>query len=135
VGGKVIAADAGHVRHGYVDTSFASQGKTVGRVILAMSSRSLPAVNMEQLYVSASRGKQSVTIHTDDKEAVSAAIGRSSQKLAALDLRHERREAVEEQRRRLDAERQRRLRLEMLSRRRAAVDQAARRQRGMSYGR
>ena len=85
--GRVIPADAGHFRQGFVETSFGSQGKTVKRVILGMSSRSLPATNMEQLYVSASRAKASVTLYTDDKEAVKAAIGRSSQKLAALDIR------------------------------------------------
>jgi conjugative relaxase-like TrwC/TraI family protein len=84
--GKIIAGDAGHFRLGFVDTSFASQGKTVQRVIVGMASQSLPATNMEQLYVSASRGKEKVSIYSDDKEAVTAAIQRSSRKRAALDL-------------------------------------------------
>ena len=46
-------------------------------------------MNMEQLYVSASRAKASVTLYTDDKEAVKAAVRHSSQKLAALDIRPE----------------------------------------------
>jgi conjugative relaxase-like TrwC/TraI family protein len=87
--GKIIPADAGHFRQGYVETSFGSQGKTVKRVILGMSSQSLPATNMEQLYVSATRAEARVTLYTDDKEAVKAAIGHSSQKLAALDIRPE----------------------------------------------
>jgi conjugative relaxase-like TrwC/TraI family protein len=107
--GKVIAGDAGHFRYGFVDTSFASQGKTVKRVILGMSSRSLPATNMEQLYVSASRGKESVTLYTDDKAAVASAIGHSSQKLAALDLRSDRQK--DDQRRRLEEDRLHQLRV------------------------
>lgn len=106
--GKIIAGDAGHFRYGFVDTSFASQGKTVKRVILGMSSRSLPATNMEQLYVSASRGKESVTIYTDDAAAVRSAIGHSSQKLAALDLRSDR---PKFDMRRLEEDRQHQLRV------------------------
>ena len=85
--GWVIGKDAGHFRHAYVETSFGSQGKTVRRVLLGMSSASLPAMNQEQMYVSASRGKERMTLYTDDKAAVRSAIQRSSQKLAALDLK------------------------------------------------
>ena len=84
--GRVIAADAGHFRHGFVETSFGAQGQTVQRVILGMSAASLAATNQEQMYVSASRAKEWLPLYTDDKEAVKAAIQRSSQKLAALDL-------------------------------------------------
>ena len=52
--GWVVSKDAGHFRHGFVETSFGSQGRTVQRVILGMSTWSLPATNQEQLYVSAS---------------------------------------------------------------------------------
>ena len=41
---------------------------------------------MEQMYVSASRGKEWMRIYTDDKEELKAAVQRSSQKLAALDI-------------------------------------------------
>ena len=41
------------------------------------------------MYVSASRAKEWMALYTDDKEAVKAAIQRSSQKLAALDLQPE----------------------------------------------
>jgi conjugative relaxase-like TrwC/TraI family protein len=84
--GWVVAKDAGHFRHAFVETSFGSQGQTVKRVILGMAAESVPAMNQEQLYVSATRGRESVTIFTDDKEAVRRAVQRSSQKLAALDL-------------------------------------------------
>ena len=52
-----------------------------------MSAASSPATNQEQMYVSASRGKERMTLYTDDKEAVREAILKSSQKLAALDIR------------------------------------------------
>jgi conjugative relaxase-like TrwC/TraI family protein len=84
--GWVVSKDAGHFRHGYVDTSFSSQGKTVQRAILAMSAESLPAASQEQMYVSSSRAKERMTLYTDDKEAVREAIQRSSRKLVALDL-------------------------------------------------
>ena len=86
-GGKVVGKDAGHFRHAFVETSFGSQGQTVKRVILGMSSHSTGAMNAEQLYVSATRGKKSVTVYTDDKESVREAVQRSSQKLLASDLR------------------------------------------------
>lgn len=85
--GWVVGKDAGHFRHGYVDTSFSSQGKTVDRAILAMSSASLGAINAEQMYVSSSRARRRMTLYTDDKEAVREAIQESSKKLVALDLR------------------------------------------------
>ena len=85
--GWVVSADAGHFRHNFVETSFGSQGRTVGRAILAMSAAGLPATNQEQLYVSASRARERMTLYTDDKDAVRRAVQRSSRKLAALDLR------------------------------------------------
>jgi len=85
--GWVIPATCGHIRHGFVETSFGSQGRTVQRVILGMSASSTGAMNMEQLYVSASRAKEWIRLYTDDKAEIRDAVQRSSQKLAALDLR------------------------------------------------
>ena len=108
--GRVIAADAGFWRHGRVETSFGSQGKTVQRVILGMASPSAAAMNQEQMYVSSTRGKERLTLYTDDKEAVRAAIQKSSQKLAALDLGEgDKLEAAVIDRLRRHRERQRRL--------------------------
>ena len=106
--GWVIAADAGFIRSGFVDTSFSSQGQTVERAIVAMPEATLPAVNQEQLYVSASRAREKLTIYTDDKEAVREAIQASSQKLAALDLL-ERPDADDAERLRGDGDYRRRL--------------------------
>jgi conjugative relaxase-like TrwC/TraI family protein len=84
--GRVIAANAAMFRHGYVSTSFAAQGSTAKRAIVAMSQRSLPAVNQESMYVPATRARQWVRIYTDNKAAVRKAAQISSRKLAALDL-------------------------------------------------
>ena len=85
--GWIVGKDAGHFRHGFVETSFGAQGRTVQRAVLAMPAASLPAVNQEQLYVSASRARERITLYTDDKAAVLTAIQRSSRKIAALDLK------------------------------------------------
>ena len=84
--GWVIPNDAGHFRHGFVETSFGSQGRTVQRVILGMPVAAIPAINMQQLYVSASRAKEWIRLYTDDKAEIREAVRRSSLKLAALDL-------------------------------------------------
>jgi ATP-dependent exoDNAse (exonuclease V) alpha subunit len=84
--GWIVSKDAGHFRSGFVETSFGSQGRTVQRVILAVSETSLPASNQEQMYVGASRAKQLMTLYTDNKAAVRSAVKRSSQKLVASDL-------------------------------------------------
>jgi ATP-dependent exoDNAse (exonuclease V) alpha subunit len=87
--GRVIDADAGHWRPAFVETSFGAQGQTKKRVILGMSEASLGATNQEQMYVSASRAKEKLSLYTDDKDALNGAIQRSSQKLAALDVQPE----------------------------------------------
>jgi conjugative relaxase-like TrwC/TraI family protein len=84
--GWVIPNDAGHFRHGFVETSFGAQGRTVHRVILGMPVAAMGAMNMQQLYVSASRAKESIRLYTDDKAEIREAVKRSSLKLAALDL-------------------------------------------------
>ena len=120
--GQVIAGDAGHFRLGFVDTSFSSQGQTVDRAIVAMPEATLPAVSQEQLYVSASRAREKLTIYTDDKEAVREAIQASSRKLAALDLLAGA-EAEDAERRRQEEDYRRRL--AMIESTRAAWDMPA----------
>ncbi len=107
--GWVVGADAGHFRSGFVETSFGSQGRTVQRVLLAVAEDSLPATNQEQMYVGASRAKERMTLYTDNKAAVRAAVQRSSRKLAALDLPAKTQKAAD--RLRLFQRRQRRLAL------------------------
>ncbi len=106
--GWVVAKDAGHFRHGFVETSFGSQGKTVQRVILAVAESSLPAANQEQMYVGASRARQLMTLYTDNKAAVRRAVQRSSKKLAALDIRPPDEAAAKREKKRLRQVRKRR---------------------------
>jgi len=87
-GGAILAADFGHLAHGYVVTSYASQGKTVDRVLIAQSSESFPASNREQFYVSASRARHKATVYTDDKASLRRAIERSDPQLSATELVH-----------------------------------------------
>lgn len=84
--GWVVAKDFGHLTHGYCITSHASQGKTVDRVLIAESTTSLPAASRQQFYVSASRATESVTVYTDDKEALRDAVHRESVRPTATEL-------------------------------------------------
>jgi conjugative relaxase-like TrwC/TraI family protein len=106
-GWVISGKDAGHFRHGFVETSMGSQGRTVRRAILGMSAAAgRVAINMQQLYVSSSRAKESVRIYTDDKAAIREDIQKDSRKLLALDLKaalpekERRRRAEEEERHR-----------------------------------
>ena len=89
--GWVIGRDFGHLAHGVATTSWSSQGKTVDHVLVAQSSASRPAVSLQQFYVSASRGKHSLTVYTDAKEDLRDAIARSEQRLTATELLRHRR--------------------------------------------
>jgi hypothetical protein len=84
--GTVIPKDYGSFTHGFVVTSHASQGKTVDKVLVALGSDSFAAANREQLYVSVSRGRESVKLYTDDKERVFEAVQGTSARLSATEL-------------------------------------------------
>ncbi len=74
--GWVVGREFGHLAHGYVVTSHASQGKTVDKVFVAQSAASLPATNARQFYVSVSRGREQAVVFTDDKAALRDAVRR-----------------------------------------------------------
>jgi conjugative relaxase-like TrwC/TraI family protein len=84
--GKLLPKDWGHMSLGYVDTSYASQGKTTDRVFISVGGESLPAANQQQWYVSASRGKEQARIYVDSKEDVRSAIARTGERLSAVEL-------------------------------------------------
>jgi AAA domain len=87
-GGLVVGKEAGHFRPGFVETSVGSQGRTVRRAILGMSAAAgRAAINMQQMYVSASRASEWVRIYTDAKDDVREDIQKDSRKLLALDLK------------------------------------------------
>lgn len=107
-----IAKTFGHLAHGYVITSHASQSKTVDEVFVGQSSQSFPASSREQLYVSASRARKQVTIYTDDKESLREAIAQSDERVSATEFvngKAKRQAVVQRQREQENqAERQRR---------------------------
>ncbi len=98
--GWEIDANYGHLSHGYVTTSHASQGKTVDVVLIAQSGQSLRASSLEQFYVSVSRGREQVRVYTDDKEGLGDAIRRSGQRVSATELAKGSPEDTSRQRRR-----------------------------------
>jgi conjugative relaxase-like TrwC/TraI family protein len=83
--GRVIPAGYRTFTHGYAVTSHAAQGKTVDEVLLVASSRSLPAINQEQFYVSISRGRERCQVFTDDAEMLRSHVTHSSARLAAIE--------------------------------------------------
>ncbi|APZ93414.1 MobF family relaxase [Fuerstiella marisgermanici] len=85
--GRTIPPEWGHIDHGVAVTSYGSQGKTFQRVFVAQSSLSFPASSPEQAYVSASRGKEQLTIYTDDKSALKSAVAHVRPAKNASDLR------------------------------------------------
>ena len=82
--GRVIPAEYRTFTHGYVVTSHAAQGKTVDEVLVVASSRSLPAINQEQFYVSISRGREHCQIFTDDSDLLRSHVTDSSARLRRL---------------------------------------------------
>lgn len=85
--GWVVGKDFGHLAHGYVTTSHASQGKTVDAVLIAMGHESAPAINAEQFYVSVSRGRERATIYSDlSAPVLRDAIQRATKPKTATDL-------------------------------------------------
>ncbi len=84
--GRVIPQNYRTFTHGYAVTSHAAQGKTVDEVLVVTSSRSLPAINQQQFYVSISRGRDACRVFTDDAEMLRSHVTRSSARLAAVEV-------------------------------------------------
>ena len=84
--GRVIPTNYRTFTHGYAVTSHAAQGKTVDEVLVVASSRSLPAINQQQFYVSISRGRDACRVFTDDAEMLRSHVTRSSARLAAVEV-------------------------------------------------
>ena len=83
--GRVIPSNYRTFTHGYAVTSHAAQGKTVDEVLVVASSRSLPAINQAQFYVSISRGRERCRIFTDDRDLLRSHVTDSSTRLAAIE--------------------------------------------------
>ncbi|MBI1183598.1 relaxase domain-containing protein [bacterium] len=84
--GKTLSKDISHFKHGYVETSYSSQGKDCQDVLISMSEMSFAASNEQQFYVSVSRGIHSARIYTSDKDELKKAIARSGNRMSATEL-------------------------------------------------
>ena len=63
-----------HIRHAYVETAFAAQGRTADHVIIHADSRATNVVDQKSFYVGVSRAKASVAIYTNDRAKLVSAI-------------------------------------------------------------
>jgi len=63
-----------HVRHAYVETAFAAQGRTADHVVIHADSKATNLVDQRSFYVGVSRAKASVAIHTNDRAKLVSAI-------------------------------------------------------------
>lgn len=84
--GWVIDRDFGHLAHGYVVTSHASQGSTVDKIFVGMSSESFPATYQRTAYVAVTRGREQAQVFTDDRTELLKAISRQDDPLSATEL-------------------------------------------------
>lgn len=84
--GWVIDRDFGHLTHGYVVTSHVSQGVTVDKVFVGVSSDSFPATYQRTAYVAVTRGKEQAQIFTDDRNELLRAICRPDDPMSATEL-------------------------------------------------
>lgn len=85
-GGMTLEKDWRHLTHGYAVSSHTSQGKSVDEVLLAMGDDSLIASNLEQFYVSVSRGRHGLHIYTHDREALLEVVQVSGRRMTALEM-------------------------------------------------
>ncbi len=84
--GWVIDRDFGHLSHGYVVTSHASQGVTVDKVFVGVSSESFPATYQRTAYVALTRGREQAQIYTDDRNELLKAVSRADEPMSATEL-------------------------------------------------
>ncbi|MCE9534155.1 MAG: hypothetical protein K8T89_24010 [Planctomycetes bacterium] len=84
--GWVIDRDFGHLTHGYVVTSHASQGVTVDKVFIGLSSESFSATDQRTAYVAVTRGREQAQIYTDDRKELLRVVGRPDDPISATEL-------------------------------------------------
>jgi conjugative relaxase-like TrwC/TraI family protein len=63
-----------HLRHGYVQTAHAAQGRTAERVMIHADSRATNLVDQKMMYVAVSRAKMSAAVYTNDRAKLVSAI-------------------------------------------------------------
>ena len=79
--GRTLPANYRQFSHGYAVTAHRSQGKSVDTVVI-----SADAMKRELFYVAASRGRESLTVLTSDKEQLRESVSRSGTRQSASEL-------------------------------------------------
>ncbi len=79
--GRVLPEAYRHFNHGYAVTAHRSQGKSVDAVVISGD-----AMKKELFYVAASRGRESVTVVTIDRELLRESVARSGARQSASEL-------------------------------------------------
>jgi hypothetical protein len=79
--GRVLPEAYRHFDYGYAVTAHRSQGKSVDAVVISGD-----AMKKELFYVAASRGRESVTVVTSDRERLRESVGRSGARQSASEL-------------------------------------------------
>jgi hypothetical protein len=83
--GRILDASFREFLPGYAVTSYGSQGKTVDYVLFSDSTIKV-ATNVQQWYVTISRGRRGIRIFTPDKEQLRENVTRSGHRPLALEL-------------------------------------------------
>jgi hypothetical protein len=79
--GRSLPSDYRSFTHGYAVTAHRSQGKTVDSVII-----SADGMRKELFYVAASRGRESITVVTSDKERLTQMVAQTAARKSASEL-------------------------------------------------
>ena len=79
--GRVLPEAYRHFDYGYAVTAHRSQGKSVDTVVISGD-----AMQKELFYVAASRGRESVTVVTSDRELLRESVARSGARQSASEL-------------------------------------------------
>jgi len=82
----ILSKRHGNFDYAYCTTSHSSQGRTVDHVIISQPSITFGASNQKQFYVSVSRGRNGVSIYTDDSQELLENIATSADRLSVLEL-------------------------------------------------
>ncbi|MCA9280886.1 MAG: relaxase domain-containing protein [Phycisphaeraceae bacterium] len=83
---KILPKEFGHFAYGMVRTSHAAQGKDADHALIIQSAASVPASDAAQFYVSASRGKKSIAVYTDDKALLHETAKRTADRMSGTEL-------------------------------------------------
>ncbi len=85
---SVHEASDQHIRHAYVQTAFAAQGRTAERAFIHFESNRTNLIDQSVLYVGISRAKAEAVIYTDDRDKLMRGIQeRSGQAQSAVSQR------------------------------------------------